>query len=164
MAKKITFTITLLLSILFLSPPSPYLFLVFRIFVPRGVSEVCGFAVRGDFLCGFSAFPKFWCGFSVPNISAARGFVHFCTVFRSLPNFCKVFTEILSGFSVPGTLLTPPPPSFLPHPRTGWVCDDNQAITLSRWSMALGFHSDHSKILMISTIKSLIEISVIVIL
>ena len=25
----------------------------------EGVSEVCGFAVRGDFLCGFPVFPKF---------------------------------------------------------------------------------------------------------
>ena len=25
----------------------------------RGGLEVCGFAIRGDFLCGFSVFPKF---------------------------------------------------------------------------------------------------------
>ena len=58
-------------------------------------------------MSGFSVFPKF-CSFSVPNIPTVRGFVHFCAVFQFLPNFRTVFTEIPSGFLVPGTPLTPP--------------------------------------------------------
>ena len=45
--------------------------------------------------------------FSVPNIPTVRGFVHFCAIFRFLPNFRTDFIEILSGFSVPGTPLKP---------------------------------------------------------
>ena len=62
------------------------------------MSEVCGFALRCDLLCSFS----------VSCIPTVRVFIHFCAVFRFLPNFRTVFTEISSGFSVPGTPLTPP--------------------------------------------------------
>ena len=86
------------------------------------MSEVCGYAARGDFFAvfrfsqnfdavfGFLTFLRFavlsifvrffgFCrifltvfteissGFSAPNNATVRGFVHFCAVFRFLPEF-----------------------------------------------------------------------------
>ena len=67
-----------------------------------GVSEVCGFAVRGDFLCGFSVFLEFCCGFSVPNIPTVRGFCPFLVRFFGF--WCKIYRffgfRISFGFQI----------------------------------------------------------------
>ena len=55
----------------------------------------------------FFGFPKILMRLFGSNIPTVRGFVHFCAVFRFLPIFRAVFTEISSSFSVPGIPLTP---------------------------------------------------------